>query len=250
MESCVWIPDVIDNVSQNEVDLYVKFACSACIPGGPCSQDKALNNLYLANGDIKLAMQRLLKPPKEETSINHNNHIDDNNNSNSKDINIMDIKPSLNTNASNNYNKNGSSHWTREEVSQFERLIAHHGKKFSQISSDLKIKSVTQCIEFYYLWKRSPLTLRKMDFHPPRLTIRKVDPFHPPPPSQPPSTTVRSNSNVKVEPGLPTTNTTEQQSHNRAALTGLDQFPCKVCGRVFEKIKSRSAHMKRHKNGR
>lgn len=100
--------------------------------------------------------------------------------------------------------------WTKEEITCFEQLIVQHGKKFDLVSKDLKTKTVKECVEFYYRWKKTPHR------------------------SPPRSNATDNNNNLN--------NTTANIPQV------ADVFPCKVCGRIFEKIKSRSAHMKRHKN--
>lgn len=168
----IWAPHVIENLNDVELDLYIGFASTSCIVGGGCGVDEALSVLYQSNGDIKLAMQRLLSNQSYAT-------------------------------------------WTEDEVHLFERLICVHGKNFYKISQDMKSKTVKECVLFYYKWKKS-----SRNNHSSSSSL---------------TTDVSENRDLPKPP----TNTDQQT-----------QFPCKVCGRVFLKIKSRSAHMKRHKNER
>lgn len=44
--------------------------------------------------------------------------------------------------------------WTSDEIKLFESSIFTHDKVFSEISNDVGTKTIKQCIEFYYLWKK------------------------------------------------------------------------------------------------
>lgn len=229
MELCTWAPHVMENLSDADLNLYLEFSYSACIPGGPCTIDKALHILYLSNGDIMQALERLLKSSKDN-SVNHHN----------------------------------TANWTEEEVSQFEKLIIKYGKNFSLISRDLKTKSPYQSIEFYYLWKCS--SIRSIPHISPRSSHRQSRQHHNQLKVQLHQMAHARLSNAGVTNMSPqidgnnnNSNLTEgQQSSGSPDSSEIsiasshtdEQFPCKVCGRVFLKIKSRSAHMKRHKNER
>lgn len=227
MELCTWAPHVIENVDNSDLSLYLEFACTACIAGGPCTTDKALHVLYQSNGDIKLALETLLKVNPDQT-----------------------------------VEQDKTSSWNKEEVNQFEKLIIHHGKNFSQISRDLKSKSPYQCIEFYYLWKHSslrniphisPRSHRQSRQHHNQLKEQLQQASHA---NQLNGFNLQLDSNNNRFDGQ-SQSTLSQQAGSRessersmASSNSDEQFPCKVCGRVFLKIKSRSAHMKRHKNER
>ena len=44
--------------------------------------------------------------------------------------------------------------WTRNEIKLFENGILKHDKIFSEIANEVKTKTINQCVEFYYLWKK------------------------------------------------------------------------------------------------
>jgi len=44
--------------------------------------------------------------------------------------------------------------WTLEEMAVFDAALAQHGKDFSQVAQNLPSKSVMQCVQFYYVWKK------------------------------------------------------------------------------------------------
>ncbi|XP_038584031.1 uncharacterized protein mideasb [Micropterus salmoides] len=60
--------------------------------------------------------------------------------------------------------------------------------------------------------------------------------IHPPPPP-PPSSKTRYDSNARK---------TSPSTGNKGSAGQEGEFPCKKCGRIFYKVKSRSAHMKSH----
>lgn len=196
----IWAPHVIQNVKDSDLGLYMEFSCTACIPGGTCNVDRALEVLYHAHGDIKLALERLMTRP-EALDVNNNDTSD----------------------STSKSNVSGRSIWTEDEVHLFERYIMLNGKNFYHISQAIKTKSVKQCVEFYYLWKRSPF--KKSSVSP---------------------VATRSVTSSLDDIATPSDTTTSGEIKDSQE----EQFPCKVCGRIFLKIKSRSAHMKRHKNER
>jgi hypothetical protein len=52
------------------------------------------------------------------------------------------------------YKYNETDIWTQEEIKRFEAAILKHDKIFGEIASEVETKSIKQCIEFYYLWKK------------------------------------------------------------------------------------------------
>lgn len=181
----IWAPDVIRNVKDSDLELYMEFSYTACIPISSCNADRALEVLYQSQGDIKLAVERLMAKTGQD------------------------------------FDNNQPFIWTEDEENQFQRSIMLFGKNFYLISQAMKTKTVKQCVEYYYLWKKSP-------------SRKSVSPV-----------TTRSISSSNDEIATPSDTTIGEVKD-----TQEEQFPCKVCGRIFLKIKSRSAHMKRHKNER
>lgn len=200
----IWDPQVIQHINESDMRLYLEFSSTACVPGGGCDVEQALQVLYHCNGDIKVAMEKLLKDQQV-----------------------------------------GPSSWTEDEIHLFYKLLPVHNKKFHKISQELPGKSVKDCVRFYYLSKkpknRSPQTMALI------ARSSSLSPTNSPPSSSSTATplitstpVIASNITPNITPNITTT----------TLDSGREQFPCRVCGRVFEKIKSRSAHMKRHKNGR
>lgn len=216
----IWAPGVIENVSELELELYIRFCNTACIPGGGCNVEEALDVLYKCQGDVKEAIKRLLTRETKEAVV-----------------------------------------WTLEEVHLFAHLFKIHRKDFTSISRDLKTKSVKDCVEFYYLWKKE-----QQQNHPPNTRYHyyvQQDKMRVPEiilkqenqeqPNQFHDATdqmmVFKQEHQQIGQQLPNV-ILHPQDPAQQLKPGQEHFACKVCGRIFLKIKSRSAHMKRHKNER
>lgn len=52
------------------------------------------------------------------------------------------------------YKYNETECWSTDEIKKFESAIIKNDKMFSEIASEVGTKSVKQCVEFYYLWKK------------------------------------------------------------------------------------------------
>ncbi|XP_046971231.1 zinc finger protein 541 [Vanessa cardui] len=115
------------------------------------------------------------------------------------------------------------SRWTPDEVEAFLAGLSQYDKDFFRIAQLIRTKDSKQCIQFYYFWKKvtkdyKTLYLRSWnDGQIPQGSLGQV--------SAPGSALCAS---------PPTTYDSEE-------------FPCKICGKVFNKVKSRSAHMKSHR---
>uniref|UniRef100_A0A8C7Z7S3 Mitotic deacetylase associated SANT domain protein a n=1 Tax=Oryzias sinensis TaxID=183150 RepID=A0A8C7Z7S3_9TELE len=145
----------------------------------------------------------------------------------------------------------GSDRWTREEKRYFNKGISAYRKDFFLVQTLVQTKTVAQCVEFYYTYKKQVKIGRNsiLTFGPPdspsgKHTEAVVD--------------VKVNSELCLHslllaysPSHPQPNNTgaTKMSGNIGPKPPQDPnavFPCKKCGRVFSKVKSRSAHMKSH----
>ncbi|KAL1258208.1 hypothetical protein QQF64_011452 [Cirrhinus molitorella] len=280
----VWapLPDLEASTEQQKrVDDLMHLACSSALCGGGTNQELAMHCLYECKGDVMGALTLLLlkKPifPKAHPLVG--------------------------------YHYSGSDSWTPEERRFFNKGIAAYKKDFFMVQKLVSSKTVAQCVEFYYTYKKQvkigrngtllygeaeppetkPTTEeevdnkssqkfesrkddeesrkwegscdRKQENSPGRVTqslqatenaaavlvLRNQedstrDPstlgisHHPPPPPQPPQSKPRSDTTSRKSTG----NTGKGQTNQEG------EFPCKKCGRIFYKVKSRSAHMKSH----
>uniref|UniRef100_A0AAZ3S1T5 Mitotic deacetylase associated SANT domain protein b n=1 Tax=Oncorhynchus tshawytscha TaxID=74940 RepID=A0AAZ3S1T5_ONCTS len=219
---------------QERVDDLMNLACSSALHGGGTNQELALHCLYECKGDIMEALALLLL----KNPIFPKNH------------------------RLGYYHYSGSDSWTPVERSCFNKGIAAYKKDFFMVQKLVSTKTVAQCVEFYYSYKRQVKTGRNGaliygDMDPPesRNTEEELDHkagavlvlktqedvrrdqmssrvSHPPQPS--PSAPSKPRPPPKTISG----------TKGPAGPEG--EFPCKKCGRIFYKVKSRSAHMKSH----
>lgn len=71
-----------------------------------------------------------------------------------------------------------SDRWTAHEMDTFYQGLLKYNKDFSSISRDVETKSVKQCVQFYYLWKRlCPDDYKMVRLHhgKPKIKIEKKD---------------------------------------------------------------------------
>ncbi|XP_029983137.1 ELM2 and SANT domain-containing protein 1-like isoform X2 [Sphaeramia orbicularis] len=275
----VWAPlDELEEKPdyQEKVEDLMHLACSSILCGGGTNQELAHHCLYECKGDIMAALSLLmLKNP----IFSKSHHLA-------------------------SYHYSGSDNWTAAERRQFNKGISAYKKDFFMVQKQVSTKTVAQCVEFYYTYKKHVKigrngTLsygeaepenksteeetdhkgpqraeprdedsrkwegsaeRKADVGPTRVThtlqstdnpgtvlimksqedIKREPPLsrviqipHPPPPSSKP----RYDGNARR---------TSPSTGNKGPAGQEGEFPCKKCGRIFYKVKSRSAHMKSH----
>ncbi|XP_059209106.1 mitotic deacetylase-associated SANT domain protein isoform X2 [Centropristis striata] len=264
---------------QQKVEDLMHLACSSVLCGGGTNQELAHHCLYECKGDIMAALSLLML---RNPVFNKSHHLA-------------------------NYHYSGSDSWTTAERRQFNKGITTFKKDFFMVQKQVTTKSVAQCVEFYYTYKkhvkigRNGLLIygeleplegknaeeeteqkgshrlepqreedsrkwegsadRKQDAGPTRVTHTlppaenpgtvlimkgqedagtREQPLawvtHPPQPP-PPASKPRYESNARK---------TSPSTGNKGSAGPEGEFPCKKCGRIFYKVKSRSAHMKSH----
>ncbi|XP_064260220.1 zinc finger protein 541-like isoform X1 [Passer domesticus] len=52
------------------------------------------------------------------------------------------------------YHYAGSDRWTAEEKEAFQKAFHTYGKDFHLIQKQIPSKTVAQCVEYYYCWKK------------------------------------------------------------------------------------------------
>ncbi|XP_039553925.1 transcriptional-regulating factor 1 isoform X3 [Passer montanus] len=288
-------PELENKVFQQRVEDLLNMSCSSVLPGGGTNSEYALHSLFEAKGDIMVALEKLLlrKPVR------------------------------LKCHPLSNYHYAGSDKWTHQERRLFKEALSTYSKDFIFVQKMVKSKTVAQCVEYYYTWKKILRLGRK---HRTRLEKRRDECLtsgeeevleedeeieedrkeeremqkSPDPPAislvgpidlpavqglslssssficeMPNCGAVFSsrqalNGHARIHGG------TNQVTKPRCTIPGTKQksgtqsgycsiksspahsttsgetdpttiFPCKECGRVFFKIKSRNAHMKSHR---
>ncbi|KAM6894208.1 uncharacterized protein PEZ65_021891 [Lycodopsis pacificus] len=125
------------------------------------------------------------------------------------------------------YHYSGSDCWTDSEKSLFSATLGTSGKDFSLIRKMVRTKTVCQCVEFYYLSKKLQDKQKKQREEENREAL------------------MEQQKNM-----APICQPVDRQFGLEAAVpvpSLASFFPCKLCGKMFYKIKSRNAHMKIHR---
>ncbi|XP_025830950.1 uncharacterized protein LOC108738669 isoform X2 [Agrilus planipennis] len=257
-ENLVWAPKN-DNLTENEIDMYLDFACCAAVPGGGQNKEYALHLLNLCGGNIHEAMLRLMQSSPTLPSDHPLLH----------------------------YQYNDSDKWSPEEVEAFHQGLIKYDKDFFLISKHIGSKSTKQCVQFYYVWKKVCLdeykkikqTREKRNFN---HTNHESDFEEKPYPdvkllgiadTESPiafpdhknficeysdcsasfNSKAALNGHIRIHGGTARNSPTFSLIERRSSVTTVchidspEDYPCKICGKIFFKIKSRSAHMKSHR---
>ncbi|XP_075804691.1 mitotic deacetylase-associated SANT domain protein isoform X3 [Microtus pennsylvanicus] len=238
----VWQPwEHLENSweKQRQVDDLLTAACSSIFPGAGTNQELALHYLHESRGDILETLNKLLlkKPVRP-----HNHPLA-------------------------TYHYTGSDQWKMAERKLFNKGIAIYKKDFFLVQKLIQTKTVAQCVEFYYTYKKQvkigrngTLTFGDVDTSDEKsaqeevevdikandvLILRSHEPNAPGPAGAQPSEKPREGPG-KSRRALPFTEKKKKPEAFNKTQNQENTFPCKKCGRVFFKVKSRSAHMKSH----
>ncbi|XP_047714674.1 transcriptional-regulating factor 1 isoform X6 [Prionailurus viverrinus] len=293
-------PELENHDLQQRVENLLNLCCSSALPGGGTNSEFALHSLFEAKGDVMAALEMLLlrKPVR------------------------------LKCHPLANYHYAGSDKWTSLERKLFNKALATYSKDFIFVQKMVKSKTVAQCVEYYYTWKKimrlgrkhrtrlaeiddsvtseeeEELEEEEEDPEEDRKSMREEESEVPKSPEPPPgpvlaptegpplqalgqpsgsficempncgavfSSRQALNGHARIHGG------TNQVTKARGAIPSGKQkpgsaqsgycsvksspshsttsgetdpttiFPCKECGKVFFKIKSRNAHMKTHR---
>ncbi|XP_073994379.1 uncharacterized protein isoform X3 [Rhodnius prolixus] len=250
-EHLLWDPTTSKNISDTEVDMYLEFACCAAVPGGGRNKEYALHLLHLCHGKIHDAMLRLMQPTPF-LPVGH---------------------PLL------SFDYPDSERWSPSEMDLFQQALIKYDKDFLAISQEIGTKSTKQCVQFYYIWKKvcpeeyKRLRLVRRRFREAEKESESLKAELPTNDADLVSTSSESrlfvceyadcsasfnsraalNGHIRIHVGggaggrASTPDHKRHNSHNSAGLESMEEFPCKICGKIFNKVKSRSAHMKSHR---
>ncbi|XP_047244461.1 mitotic deacetylase associated SANT domain protein a isoform X2 [Girardinichthys multiradiatus] len=269
----VWHP--LTNSNQKHGDEETKhlmnLACSSVFSGGGTNQELVLHCLHECGGNIFETLERLML---QHPIFPKGQHLAD-------------------------YHYSGSDSWTAEEKCYFNKGITAYRKDFFLVQKLVQTKTVAQCVEFYYTYKKQVKVGRNgiLTFGPPDSPVENhseavvdVKSSHHPKLVQgeaeeeekkedPSYDSYESKQQARVAQSLqahdyvtgtvlvikepdPVSKEAHHSSvpHRPRAEAAVKKtkaptkppqdpnevFPCKKCGRVFNKVKSRSAHMKSH----
>lgn len=205
----VWDPHIGDHLADDEVENYLELACCAAVPGGGRNREYAFHVLALCQGNLQEATLRLME----------------------REPRLPGGHPLL------TYRYPECHRWSREEVERFQEGLATFDKDFLHVASKVGTKSVQQCVEFYYVWKKvAPEEYRRLRCLRRRRELDQVAPEEDDMEEAAGSPAAVASAAAKVTvPSEPVQPCEPPQ-----------EFPCRLCGRVFAKVKSRNAHMKSH----
>uniref|UniRef100_A0A8V0Z8W1 Transcriptional regulating factor 1 n=1 Tax=Gallus gallus TaxID=9031 RepID=A0A8V0Z8W1_CHICK len=119
-------PELENKVFQQRVEDLLNMSCSSVLPGGGTNSEYALHSLFEAKGDIMVTLEKLLlrKPVRLKCHPLANYHY--------AGLRQMDT--------------------SRKEAVQ--RGIVHLQQRFYICTENGKSKTVAQCVEYYYTWKK------------------------------------------------------------------------------------------------
>ncbi|XP_044266026.1 uncharacterized protein LOC123012213 isoform X5 [Tribolium madens] len=260
-EDLLWDPG-ISGCTDSEVDMYLDFACCAAVPGGGRNKEYAMHLLHMCGGNIHDAMLKLMQPAP--------------------------ILPSDHPLLCYQYSE--SDKWTSSETDIFHNALLKYDKDFRSIAQEIGTKTIKQCIQFYYVWKKVCVDeYRKLKYlrerrqshsksiegeveekpYPDAKLLGIVDSGSPMPVQETRSficefadcsasfnSRAALNGHIRIHGGTarnsptPSANADKRTSSVSSTVCHPDStedYPCKICGKVFTKIKSRSAHMKSHR---
>ncbi|KAK2502713.1 hypothetical protein MC885_008960 [Smutsia gigantea] len=232
--SLVWKPwgDVMSNPeTQDRVTELCNVACSSVMSGGGTNLELALHCLHDAQGNVQEALETLLLRGAQ--------------------------KPQTHPLA--DYHYTGSDIWTPMEKSLFEKAFCAHKNNFYLIHKMIQTKTVAQCVENYYLWKkrirfncgRAPglkKGIKRKLGETGRTETKATCSPQKRPNHHPTAEIKRTTKNCRRESVLNSSPNAapKQTTEPLGSLKGQGIFPCTECERVFDKINSRNAHMKQH----
>ncbi|KAH9417229.1 Metal ion binding [Dermatophagoides pteronyssinus] len=192
----IWNPTILDDkqIDNESLDLYFKISCSMCVNGHGNNKEYALHLLYDCGGDLIKAMSKLIQ-----------------------------IKPTLSyEHPLHDYYYANHDVWNENEIILFQKSILKFDKDFFLIADEIKTKSVKECVQFYYLWKKNSID----HFKRLRILRRKRE-----------SMFYDLDSNKSQTKQI---NDDVDDNSNDETMTN------NICGKKFRNLKSRSAHMRVH----
>ncbi|XP_041710080.2 transcriptional-regulating factor 1-like [Coregonus clupeaformis] len=123
----LWTPwDALENSStQHRVECLLMMSCSSVCPGGGTNSEYALHSLSESRGDFLGTLEKMLLQhwPRRHNSLTP-------------------------------YHYAGSDKWSPVEKKLVNKAFMMYQKDFHRIQKMVGTKSVSQCVEYYYTWKR------------------------------------------------------------------------------------------------
>ncbi|KAK6754248.1 hypothetical protein RB195_013318 [Necator americanus] len=135
-DEIVFSPEILRDIEKDQIEAFELLACSQAIPRPGRNKELALHLLMENKGNIEAAVADLLRSDtldwEQYQIIYGSTYLD-------------------------------STQWTPEEVNAFQDAIYKTEKDFHQVAQELPSKTVRECVEFYYTWKKAcPDDYRKL----------------------------------------------------------------------------------------
>ncbi|XP_041814876.1 mitotic deacetylase associated SANT domain protein a isoform X2 [Chelmon rostratus] len=265
----VWLPlddSCLKLSDQERMEDLMNMACSSVLRGGGTNQELVLHCLHECGGDFLVLLGRLML---QDPVFPKGHHLA-------------------------GYHYSGSDCWTAEEKRYFNKGISAYRKDFFMVQKLVQTKTVAQCVEFYYTYKKQVKIGRNgiLTFGPPDSPVEKhteavvdvkssqqskltdgdekrdvsYDQFHESSQQARVARSLQAHDYAGTMVMIKEPDAVNKEAHQPAAAHRPRAepavkkskapvkppqdpdavFPCKKCGRVFYKVKSRSAHMKSH----
>ncbi|CAB3396754.1 unnamed protein product [Caenorhabditis bovis] len=135
-DEIVFSSSILDDIDPDQITAFELLACSQACPRAGRNKELALHLLMENKGNIDAAVEDLLRCDTldwEHYSIVFG------------------------------YLYNDSVLWTPEEVYQFQDAIYKSEKDFDKVAQELPGKTIKECVQFYYTWKKTcPDDYRKL----------------------------------------------------------------------------------------
>eukprot|EP00074_Homo_sapiens_P090172 XP_016866540.1 transcriptional-regulating factor 1 isoform X9 [Homo sapiens] len=161
-------PELENHDLQQRVENLLNLCCSSALPGGGTNSEFALHSLFEAKGDVMVALEMLLlrKPVRLKCHPLANYHYADGPGSyitsgvaSGKQFGNMKGHASQKSTGLGTEHcfwgqKSGSDKWTSLERKLFNKALATYSKDFIFVQKMVKSKTVAQCVEYYYTWKK------------------------------------------------------------------------------------------------
>ncbi|KAM4601316.1 mitotic deacetylase associated SANT domain protein a isoform 2-T2 [Polymixia lowei] len=125
----VWLPENEPHLKQGDQERMedtMSLACSSVFRGGGTNQELVLHCLHQCGGDILETLKLLML---QDPLFPSGHHLAD-------------------------YHYSGSDSWTAAEKRYFNKGISAYRKDFFMVQKLVQTKTVAQCVEFYYTYKK------------------------------------------------------------------------------------------------
>ncbi|CAI2355018.1 unnamed protein product [Caenorhabditis sp. 36 PRJEB53466] len=135
-DEIVFSSEILQDIDQEQINAFELLACSQACPRAGRNKELALHLLMENKGNIEAAVEDLLR--SDTLDWEHYSTVF-------------------------GYMYNDSVYWTPDEIYLFQDAIYKSEKEFDKVAAELPGKTVQECVQFYYTWKKAcPDDYRKL----------------------------------------------------------------------------------------